>query len=105
MLLGASLSPSSSTSLTSGGYSSALWCSGASIVSSAMLTTNSRLSNMLRAVSFSTPARRPMPMPTIGGFGHTSVKALKGGTLTSPAAERVVIHAMGLGTMDPTSSL
>ncbi len=41
----------------------------------------------------------------MGGLGHTSVKALNGATLTSPAAERVVIHAIGRGTTAPTSSL
>ena len=38
-----------------------------------------------------------MPMPTIGGFGQTSVKALNGATLMRPSGARVLIQAIGRG--------
>ncbi len=97
--------PSSSVSLTPGGCSTALPCSCGSKGMSARFTTNSSRARMLRAVSFSSPPRRPMLMATIGGSLPTKVNELNGAALTLPSAPSVVTQAIGLGTTTPVISL
>src|SRR5688572_20902683 len=87
---GESDSPSISASLTSEGYSAELACSGSRNASFAMFTTNSPVASILRAVSFSTPARSVMLMPIMGGLVDRNVKALNGARFTVPLREHVV---------------
>ena len=75
-------------------------------VSSAMLTTNSLLSRMFRAVSFGRPtALFPGANATIGGLEPKQLKNEKGAALTAPSLSTVVIHAIGLGVTRLASTL
>ena len=60
---------------------------------------------MFTAVSLRTPALRPMFTPRSGGLVETKVKAENGARLSTPAADWVVIHAIGRGTTTPVNNL
>ncbi|MQM38912.1 hypothetical protein KBTX_02933 [wastewater metagenome] len=98
---GSTARPRLSTSLSWVSYSTALACTVSTMDQSAILTTNSPSVRMLRAVSFSRPALRPILMPTIRGLLETNVKQLKGARLTTPSGDRELIQAIGLGTTIP----
>jgi len=61
---------------------------------------------MLRAVSFKPPSsRRLMLTMTMGGSSPSMLNMLNGAALTTPVSDRVVISAMGRGTIRLAISL
>ena len=64
-----------------------------------MLATKSPVSRMLRSVSFGSPRRLVVEMPTSGGSFVIALKYENGATLNEPLAPTVETNAIGRGTM------
>ncbi|KAG1088304.1 hypothetical protein G6F40_013529 [Rhizopus arrhizus] len=104
--LGAASRPAWASSLTSAGRRSPQRCIFSAIASSVRCTTNSLSRAMLRAVSFKPPSsKRLMLTMTMGGSSPSMLHMLKGAALTTPVSDRVVISAIGRGTIRLAISL
>src|SRR6266852_56707 len=102
-MLGNGVRPTAVNSLTSGGYGAEVSLAWATFDSVTMLTTNWRVSRMLRRVSLaSRSAGVTGQKRTAGGLLQTPLKKLNGARLVIPAALMVLTQAMGRGTMAPT---
>src|SRR5215831_18227955 len=56
---------------------------------------------MFRSVSLGAPSRRPIEIPTSGGWLVMALKYEKGATLKAPPSPTVETNAIGRGTMTP----
>src|SRR5690242_5279848 len=104
--LGAAVSPETTNSSTSGGYSPEQRFIFSAKSSLTMFTTNSRVASILTSVSFlgRSPPRIMGQKQITGGFALITVKKLNGARLRTPSGLSVDTNAIGRGRTAPESS-